>query len=511
MTHPTSPTRPTTSRSRIVRPTVLLLAFVATLLVAVPAMAQGRGAGAGGLGGGPGGGLGGGLGGGPGAGGFPFPTLPSAPRGEAVGRAVDDVARVPPGLAQAAERAAAADLDPATGRRSLGLVSDDPGRGRRHRIEERLISHPEQLTLDAGGDLAVRGELLLADPPAHLLRAARDAGFRVLREQRLAELDLRWVVLATPPGATLEEARLRLRALPGAAQAVEETVAPHHLYLPGASDAAPASTSGRGAPAPAVPAAVGRADRIGLVDGGVDARHPALQDTTVVHHGCGQPRPSLHGTAVASLMVGRAPGFGGAVRARSLYAADVYCSGATGGSLEAVVGALAWMARERVPVINLSLVGPPNPLLERAVSALLARGHLLVAAVGNDGPLSPPLFPAAYPGVVGVSAVDTRRRALPEAVQGPQVAFAAPGADLAVAEPGGGFGRARGTSFAAPLVAGLLAAALPRPGVAAARGALAGLRRDARDLGAPGPDPVYGQGLVGEALRVEPAAVAARD
>jgi subtilisin family serine protease len=100
---------------------------------------------------------------------------------------------------------------------------------------------------------------------------------------------------------------------------------------------------------------------------------------------------------------------------------------------------------------------------------------------------------------------------LPEAGQGPQVAFTAPGAELAVAAAGrGGYTVARGTSFAAPLVAGLLAAQLPRPDPQLAREAVDTLARSALDLGRPGRDPVFGYGLVAEPLRVAPARVAAR-
>jgi subtilisin family serine protease len=150
-------------------------------------------------------------------------------------------------------------------------------------------------------------------------------------------------------------------------------------------------------------------------------------------------------------------------------------------------------------------------VLEQAVKAMLARGHVLVAAVGNDGPAAPPLYPASYAGVVGVTGVDPRQRVLPEAAQGPQVMFAAPGSELAVAGTDGrAYVTARGTSFAAPLVAGLLARQLREPSLAASQDALALLARDAVDLGAPGRDPVFGVGLVAQQLRVEPAAVRAQ-
>src|SRR5207248_11432234 len=107
----------------------------------------------------------------------------------------------------------------------------------------------------------------------------------------------------------------------------------------------------------------------------------------------------------------------------------------------------------RTPVINISLVGPPNAVLAAAVKAAIGRGLLLVAPVGNDGPAAPPLYPAAYPGVVAVTGVDGRRRVLPEAGRAGHVDFAAPG-EVSAAAPGGGYANARGTSFAAPIVAG---------------------------------------------------------
>jgi subtilisin family serine protease len=246
--------------------------------------------------------------------------------------------------------------------------------------------------------------------------------------------------------------------------------------VPGASDGA-AQTSAAGE----------RPKRVGLIDGGAQSGHADLRGTHVVRWGCdGKEIPSEHGTAIASLL-----------QSASLYAADVYCAQPAGGAAEDVARAMAWMARERVAVVNVSLVGPANRLLERAVLALVQRGHLVVAAVGNDGPAAAPLYPASYPGVVGVTGVLRNHRVLPEAARGPQVMFAAPGADVVVATPGGGHASARGTSYAVPFVARLLAQRLEQPDRERAQAAVTQLAASAIDLGERGRDAVYGYGLVG--------------
>ena len=195
-------------------------------------------------------------------------------------------------------------------------------------------------------------------------------------------------------------------------------------------------------------------------------------------------------------MIGRDAHFAGAAPGAVLYAANVYCGRPTGGAVDAIVAAFAWLAGEHVPVINVSLVGPPNVLLQRVVQRVIARGSLIVAAVGNDGPAAPPLYPAAYPGVIGVTAGDAGRRVLFEAERGPQVMFAAPGAGIDAARVPRGLAAVRGTSFASPLVAGLLALRLRRPDPAAARAAVKSLVRRAIHLGPPGRNPVYGYGLI---------------
>jgi len=355
----------------------------------------------------------------------------------------------------------------------------------RHLQIRRLIrEHSRRIEADPAGEPIVRDEVLASFPTEDALARALALGFVVESEQALPSLELRIVVLRVPANHSTRGA---LRALRAAVP--EATLDYDHIYMRGgeSSTAAPAI-------APPMPPTTGAPPhprvRIGLVDSGVDATQPTFRDSIVHPWGCGgEMRPSAHGTAVASLLVRRANA--------DLYAADVYCGRPTGGSVDAIVTALAWLVQNHVPVINISLVGPKNLLLARVVAALIARGYVIVAAVGNDGPAAPPLYPAAYPHVIGVTAVDADRRVLLEAERGPQVTFAAQGADLEAANLRQGSSAVRGTSFAAPTVAALFAARMSAPDPAAAGAALAALIHQAVDLGSPGWDPIYGYGLLG--------------
>lgn len=353
-----------------------------------------------------------------------------------------------------------------------------------------IRDHRDVIEADDAGRPVVRGEILALGVTPAAAQRLRQAGFTLRTNPDLAELGLDSATLKSPRGLSAVEAVRRLRELDPDGQYDF-----NHLYQE--SGMAPALTAAAGAGAAS--AGDGRGLRVGLIDGAVAASRPALANASLTQQGfaAGAPRPTAHATAVASLLAGSAPAFRGAAPGASLYVADVYGSTPTGGSAQAVARALAWLSHDGGPVINISLVGPPNLVLEAAVKAVIARGHILVAAVGNDGPAAPPLYPAAYPGVVAVTGVDPGRRVLPEAGRGTHVDFAAQGSGLKAAAAGGGLAPVRGTSFAAPIVAGALALRLKAPDRAGAAQAIEALGREAADLGSPGADPIYGRGLVG--------------
>jgi len=320
---------------------------------------------------------------------------------------------------------------------------------RRLRLAQLIKESGGRLEMDGAGNPTVRGRLLAIDPSQAALIAARNAGFTIIATERDPVIDASLVVLGARRGLTTPAAMALIRrAAP--ALAVEFD----HVFEP-AGGALAASTIALAASSVAVGAS-GR-PLIGMIDGGV-AQSPALQSATIEQKGfAGRPQATGHGTAIASLIVGSNGKFQGAAPDAALLVADVYGGNPAAGSALAIVKAMSWIAAKRPSVINVSLVGPRNRVVERAVRAVQARGIKVVAAVGNDGPAAPPLYPASQPGVVAVTGVDATNRALAEAGKPLHLDYSAPGADMAAALPGKGYANVRGTSFAAPLVSARLA------------------------------------------------------
>lgn len=317
---------------------------------------------------------------------------------------------------------------------------------RRLRLQQLIRDNRTQLESDASGYPVRRGILIAINPAPSALQGAAVAGFRTIGGESVTQLGFTTVHLTVPKGMSAREGLKRLRQIAPSIEADYD-----HVYEPAGGALMPV--------AGALAAAAGGAGvRIGIIDGGV-ASHPSLAGAGIDQHGfSGSPQATGHGTAVASLMVGNQGLFRGAARGASLFVADVYGGNRAAGSASAVVRAFGWLVSRQTRVINVSLVGPPNVVLARAIQQVRARGIQIVAAVGNDGPAAPPQFPASYPGVVAVTGVDANGRALIEAGRSTHLDFAAPGADMAAALPNQGYAKVRGTSFAAPLAAARLAA-----------------------------------------------------
>ncbi|HEX7752143.1 MAG TPA: S8 family serine peptidase [Novosphingobium sp.] len=340
------------------------------------------------------------------------------------------------------------------------------------RLAALVRRNRDSIEIDKDGQPARKGELLLMGASEADLAAAERAGFTVLGRERLGELDIAVVRLGVPTDTSLARAEANLQALlPNA------TIAADSLHFPAGTPA-----RGAGAATPrAAPRSSGPIDTpVGLIDG---APGPATKVGALRGFARGAPLASRHGSATASLLA--------LAGVRRILVADVYGADPAGGNALAISRGIDWLTGQGVRVISISLAGPNNALLGQAVAAARRRGVLFVAAVGNDGPAAPPAYPASYPGVLAVTGVDGRNRALIEAGRASHLDYAAPGADMLAADAGGKWVRVRGTSYAAPLVAARAAAAS-----GAAGGALSSLDREAADLGAKGPDAVYGRGLL---------------
>jgi subtilisin family serine protease len=220
------------------------------------------------------------------------------------------------------------------------------------------------------------------------------------------------------------------------------------------------------------------------------AAHPALAGVDLRRRDFAGGAPTTaHGTAVASLLANEGAG---RIVAASVFRAQGQRHFT---SADAIARGLGWLVAEEVPVINMSLAGPRNVILDRLIARALGAGHIVVAAAGNGGPSAPPAYPAALPGVVAVTAVDGRNRIYRYANRGPYIRFAALGVGVPAASAGGALAPHSGTSFASPHVAVRLARCARRiaPGNSAC---IAAIEREAVDLGPPGRDPVYGAGLI---------------
>ncbi len=264
--------------------------------------------------------------------------------------------------------------------------------------------------------------------------------------------------------------------------------------------------------------ATGDGVTVAVLDSGVDAGHPQLRGhiatgADFLHRGGGPPGDSDcvgHGTAVASLIAAQAQDESGlrgvapgarilpvTVSEKSAASSDESGDAATPAQFGAAV---RWAVQEGAEVINLSVVYYTDyPEIRSAIEDAIADNVVVVAAVGNLGDANdgnPTPYPAAYPDVIGVGAVDRTGVVARYSAHGSYVDVVAPGEAVVAATPGGGSAEYGGTSLAAAFVSG--AAALVRqywPELTVAQ--LAERLRATADPAAGGADAsYYGHGLI---------------
>ncbi len=236
---------------------------------------------------------------------------------------------------------------------------------------------------------------------------------------------------------------------------------------------------------------------IAVIDSGVDVKHPELANAIASSFDAlgSKEGPHTHGTGVAGAIVSHARLMGSAPAARilAIRAFGVAQNGAESSSFVVLKG-LDYAAAHGAQIVNMSFAGPKDALIERGIAALAAKGILMVAAAGNAGPKSPPLYPAANASVIAVSATDAEDRLFPASNRGSYIAVAAPGVDIFLPAPDGKYQITSGTSFSAAYISGLAALMLERNPALQPDELRAILMKTARDLGAPGRDDLFGAG-----------------
>jgi len=375
-------------------------------------------------------------------------------------------------------------------------------------LEERLLDALEE-DLDSlielnTGDLIVRNEMLVLADDALLEQLSRHPALDLRERQPLSALGTSLGSFEVKSDVPLEPLRTELRErYPGLSVDFNHG----YEYHQGPKTAPDAPLTLSALYRPGAPSRSGTA--IGMLDGPVNTRHPAFARARLQQKAFAA-RPSVrdmeHGTAVASLLVGRTQDWEGLAPDAELYIASVFSEQAEYGSIattQTLITALDWLVSRPVKVINISLSGPANQTLETVLEQIRSRGILPVAAVGNAGPLADPQYPAAYPTVVAVTAVDRALNLYPYAVRGDHLDFAAYGVNLTAASGDQGFTQVSGTSFAAPVVTALLSRQLA--GTGSPGQALQTLSEDTVDLGEPGKDPLFGLGLPGKSQLAAPA------
>ena len=251
--------------------------------------------------------------------------------------------------------------------------------------------------------------------------------------------------------------------------------------------------------------------KIAIIDSGIDAKHPELAGAIADSFDALGSRegPHVHGTGIAGVIASHARLMGSAPSAKilAIRAFGQSASGAASNSY-VILKSLDYAVGHGAQIVNMSFAGPKDALIERGIAATAARGAVMIAAAGNAGAKSPPLYPAANPNVIAVGATDAQDKLFAASNRGSYIALAAPGVDIFLPAPDDKYQMTSGTSFSAAYVSGLAALMLERNPTLKAEEVRSMLMNNARDLGSPGRDDEFGAGEA-DAYAAVRAAIAA--
>ncbi len=375
--------------------------------------------------------------------------------------------------------------------------------------ESFQLNPPTQNQVELDAETLVSGNEIIAivnsvDSAILLERKAKRLGYNLVRKETLVGLDFVMLNFLPPKGLGVAAASLELEKLePHATAGVNHryTLQGNHHNALDIAIPEQLPTSKMNTPRLYADAMINWPSEgcrafvpIGMIDGAVNRKVAGLAHADIVTADFSTTSPGAidHGTAIAEILVGQ-----GRLNKTRLYSASVISEtpqdNATG--VAPIVRAINWMTVSGVKVVNISLAGPYNKILDRAIQRATKRGVTFVAAVGNTGPGSPPRYPAALKEVIAVTAVDSLGSIYKDAVTGQHVDVAAPGVDVYVKADGKGR-YVSGTSIATPYITSYVAGAIPLDKVGSPEILRTLLSRNTIDLGVTGHDPVFGAGLV---------------
>lgn len=325
------------------------------------------------------------------------------------------------------------------------------------------------------------------------LASLQNLPIRIIEKNRFVELDMTLVRFQVPPELD-SPAELKKQLPTDLAARLDR----NHIYaaqtVPNSANQEPVTNS----------AVCNDNLKVGMIDTAIKIDHPAFKTQYANGHIIARnfldeklAEPDAHGTAVAGLLIGNQDQLKPLLPNATLYTASVFYARndyAQGATMMNLVRALNWLLTENIHVINMSLAGPDNQILNAAIAKMIGKGTAIVAAAGNEGPAAPPMYPAAYPKVIAVTAVDREQKIYRWANRGNHIYFAASGVSVLTARSTGGLGRESGTSMAAPVVTAFLGCELQKN--IGLGDALNSLQIKAQDLGDTGRDPIFGYGLL---------------
>jgi hypothetical protein len=239
---------------------------------------------------------------------------------------------------------------------------------------------------------------------------------------------------------------------------------------------------------------------VAVIDSEIDAKHPDLDGAVVDRFDAGGRRgePHAHGTGMAGAVAARRrlTGIAPGAKILAVNAFSPEAKEAPQATTRHILAGIEWAIKKGARVINMSFAGPYDPMLQLAIKRAHEKGVVLIAAAGNLGPKSPPLYPAADPHVIAVTATDQGDRIFSQANQGPHLAVSAPGVDILEPAPNSGYQLTTGTSVAAAHVSGVAALLIERDPSLDPAAIHEILTATAKDGGSQGRDDKFGWGLV---------------